>query len=51
LVELIYQSFLILDLLVGISAEDIGSACYQFPLPFIDLGRVDLRGLLALLQI
>ena len=29
LVELIYQSFLILDLLVAISAEDIGSACYQ----------------------
>jgi hypothetical protein len=26
--ELIGQSFLILDLFVGISAEDIGSACY-----------------------
>jgi hypothetical protein len=43
LVKLIYQSFLILDLLVGISAEDIASSCYQFSFPFCDLCRVDLK--------
>jgi hypothetical protein len=43
LVELIYQSFRILDLLVWICAENIGGACYQFFLPFVDLGRVDFK--------
>jgi len=43
LVKLIYQSFFILDLFVGISAEDIGGSCYQFPFPFCDLSWVDLK--------
>jgi hypothetical protein len=43
LLQLIYQSFLIHDLLVEICAEDIGSAFYQFFFPFVDLGRVCLK--------